>query len=59
MESNSRKERLDDLLREYWDFLATEEGQDWKTEWEDKSFDDADAGCFGDYLYDFHPEMLQ
>lgn len=58
MKSESYLKREAELKKEYEEFLKTEDGQKWIEEWKDASEDDADAGCFGDYLYDFHTEML-
>lgn len=61
MKSESYKEREEKLKVEYENFLKTKEGQEWKDEWNKryKNTDDIrDAGDFGDYLYDFHTEML-
>lgn len=58
MDAVSASKKLGDLFREYLDFLETEAGEDWKAEWQEAAEDNADPGCFGDYLYDFHPEEL-
>ena len=58
MKSESYLKREAELKKEYEEFLKTEEGQKWLEEWKDASKDNADAGDFGDYLYDFHTEML-
>ena len=45
-----------DLLREYKIFITTKKGNEWvKFQKEKMNLD----GDFGDYLYDFYPEMLQ
>lgn len=57
----SYKEREEELKIEYENFIKTKEGQEWKEHWikRYKDPDDIrDAGDFGDYLYDFHTEML-
>lgn len=58
MDAISSSKRLDELFREYLDFLETEAGEDWKAEQQEAAVDDPDPGNFGDYLYDFHTEML-
>lgn len=53
----SRKEKLKELEQEFHSFMETRRGQEWKAEWQvTRSFED--GGDFGDYLYDFYPEML-
>lgn len=53
--------REEELKVEYENFLKTKEGQEWKECWI-KRYSDfeniKDRGGFGDYLYDFYPEML-
>lgn len=61
MKSESYKKREEELKVEYENFLKTKEGQEWKDDWNKryKDHDDIrDADDFGDYLYDFHTEML-
>ena len=61
MKSESYIKREEELKVEYENFLKTKEGQAWKDDWNKryKDLDDIrDAGDFGDYLYDFHTEML-
>lgn len=58
MDTVSASKRLDNLFREYLDFLVTEAGEEWKAEQQEAAKDDPDPGNFGDYLYDFHPEEL-
>lgn len=60
MKSESYKKIEEELKVEYENFLKTKEGQEWKEKW-NKSYDFYgmnDAGDFGDFLYDFYPEML-
>lgn len=57
MKSESYMKREAELMKEYEEFLKTEEGQKWKEEWQHTTCDD-ESGDFGDYLYDFHTEML-
>ena len=57
MKSESYLKREAELKKEYEEFLKTEEGQKWLEEWKYTSCND-NAGDFGDYLYDFHTEML-
>lgn len=45
-----------DLLREYKIFITTKIGKKWVEFQKEKMNLDGD---FGDYLYDFYPEMLQ
>ena len=61
MRSESYKKREEELKIEYDNFLKTKEGQEWKNEWIKRYTDTddiRDVGDFGDYLYDFHTEML-
>lgn len=61
MRSESYKKREAELKIEYENFLKTKEGQEWKEHWIKKYSnpnDIRDAGDFGDYLYNFHTEML-
>lgn len=46
------------LRPEYEQFIQTEEGKKWKEFWQKEMGSDS-CGNFGDYLYDFYPEMLQ
>lgn len=51
----------EELKIEYENFLNTKEGQEWKEGWAKRCSDSEntkDTGDFGDYLYDFYPEML-
>lgn len=57
MKNDSHKEREIELKIEYDKFLKTKEGQAWKEHWQKEMCSD-NAGDFGDYLYDFHTEML-
>lgn len=52
-----RTERL--IKKEYKVFLTTVKGKKWVKECKRNAPSDATAGDFGDYLYDFYPEMLQ
>ena len=57
MKSESYKNREEELKVEYENFLKTKEGQEWKEHWKSEIGSDS-CGDFGDYLYDFYPEML-
>lgn len=46
------------LRPEYEHFIQTERGKEWKHFWQSQINSDI-GGDFGDYLYDFYPEMLQ
>ena len=46
------------LKPKYEQFIQTKEGKAWKRFWQTKVGTQND-GDFGDYLYDFYPEMLQ
>lgn len=50
-------EKEKELKEKYFNFLKTEQGRKWKDSWINRSSSDI-AGDFGDYLYDFYPEML-
>ena len=55
------EKRLIELEKEYKDFINTDKGKEWKEHWKNLIGSDRDkdnAGNFGDYLYDFYPEML-
>lgn len=54
----SKKEREEELKTKYGNFLITEAGIKWRKRWQDEIGSDS-CGDFGDYLYDFYPEMLQ
>ena len=58
METMTYKERIEDLKKEYNDFIKTKRGQEWVMFWKRETGSDR-SGDFGDYLYDFYPEMLQ
>lgn len=51
-------EKLETLRLKYKQFIQTEKGKEWKHFWQTKTGSQND-GDFGDYLYDFYPEMLQ
>lgn len=54
--SNICKDR--EVLRsEYEQFIQTEKGKEWKHFWQNQ-IGSKRSGDFGDYLYDFYPEML-
>ena len=57
MKSESYKNREEELKVEYENFLKTKEGQEWKEHWKNEIGSDS-CGDFGNYLYDFYPEML-
>lgn len=46
-----------ELKEKYEEFLKTDDGREWKHLWQSRLGSDI-AGDFGDYLYDFYPEML-
>lgn len=41
----------------YEQFIQTERGKEWKHFWQSQTGSER-SGDFGDYLYDFYPEML-
>lgn len=45
------------LRPKYEQFIQTEKGKEWKHFWQSQT-DSERSGDFGDYLYDFYPEML-
>ena len=57
VETSSYEERMKELEIEYNEFLETKRGQEWKEHWKNEIGSDS-CGDFGDYLYDFYPEML-
>ena len=46
------------LRPKYEQFIQTERGKEWKYFWQSQTGSER-SGDFGDYLYDFYPEMLQ
>ena len=46
------------LRPKYKQFIQTERGKEWKHFWQSQTGSER-SGDFGDYLYDFYPEMLQ
>ena len=46
------------LRPEYEQFIQTERGKEWKYFWQSRTGSER-SGDFGNYLYDFYPEMLQ
>lgn len=46
------------LRHEYEQFIQTNKGKEWKHFWQCQTGSER-SGDFGDYLYDFYPEMLQ
>ena len=42
-----------ELKEEYEKFILTKEGKEWINHWQKIT-----GGEFGDYLYDFYPEMI-
>ena len=57
MQSSASK-KSDALRFKYEHFIQTERGKKWKHFWQSQT-DSERSGDFGDYLYDFYPEMLQ
>lgn len=51
--TSNYEKRMKELELEYNDFLKTKSGQEWKEHCKNKTGYD-----FGNYLYDFYPEML-
>lgn len=51
------EKRMKELELEYNEFLKTKSGQEWKEHCKNKNGSDL-CGDFGNYLYDFYPEML-
>lgn len=47
----------EELKTEYMNFIKTDKGKEWLEFWHNSMKSDL-AGDFGDYLYDFYPEML-
>lgn len=58
MKTMTYEEKMKYLKIKYNNFLKTKCGQEWKMFWNKQTGSDK-SGDFGDYLYDFHPEMLQ
>lgn len=55
-EENMKKKA--ELEKEYEEFIKTEKGKKWVKGWKYDMQSDI-VGDFGDYLYDFYPEILQ
>lgn len=58
MKTMTCEERMKDIKVEYNNFLETKQGQDWQMFWKRETGSER-RGDFGDYLYDFYPEMSQ
>ena len=59
----TKQDRERELEREYNSFIKTESGREWKESLNKRNIglgspDSDTRGDFGDYLYDFYPEML-
>ena len=55
--ASNYEKRMKELELEYNEFLKTKSGQEWKEHCKYKT--GSDLCCdFGNYLYDFYPEML-
>lgn len=52
IQKGTKHKTEEDIKDEYMKFIKTDKGKEWL-----KSYDL--GGDFGDYLYDFYPEMLQ
>lgn len=50
-------ENREALKPEYEEFVKTERGKSWKHFWQRQTGSER-SGNFGDYLYDFYPELL-
>ena len=46
-----------ELKEEYEKFILTKEGKEWINHWQ-KIIGSDTGGEFGDYLYDFYPEVI-
>ena len=46
------------IKKEYEMFIKTPKGKEWIKKLENNTPQDMKSGDFGDYLYDFYPEML-
>lgn len=46
-----------ELKEKYNKFIATAEGKKWRESWVGRMPENEEVG-FGEYLYDFYPEML-
>ena len=55
--TSNYEKRMKELELEYNEFLKTKSGQEWKEHCKYKTGSDL-CGDFGNYLYDFYPEML-
>lgn len=55
--TSNYEKRMKELELEYNEFLKTKSGQEWKEHCKHKTGSDL-CGDFGNYLYDFYPEML-
>ena len=53
------KDTREKYRKEYKNFIKTEEGKRWQNLWKMETGSDRIGGDYGDYLYDFHPELLQ
>lgn len=55
--TSNYEKRMKELELEYNEFLKTKYGQEWKEHCKNKTGSDL-CSDFGNYLYDFYPEML-
>ena len=55
--TSNYEKRMKELELEYNEFLKTKSGQEWQEHCKHKTGSDL-RGDFGNYLYDFYPEML-
>lgn len=58
-EGKIMKDTREKYRKEYKNFIKTEEGKRWQNLWKMETGSDRIGGDYGDYLYDFHPELLQ
>ena len=58
METMTYEERIEDLKVEYNNFIKSKRGREWVM-LQKREIDGKRSGDFGDYIYDFYPEMLQ
>lgn len=58
LENKSIVDIREQYREEYEEFIATERGIEWQNFWKRETGSER-HGDYGDYLYDFHPEVLQ
>lgn len=59
IQKETKHKTEEDIKDEYMKFIKTDKGKEWLEFYKNNMESDDLGGDFGDYLYDFYPEMLQ